>query len=36
MSLKKPRFRKGIIVAPDTDALEGIEGEINWVLLLAN
>ena len=28
MSLKKPRFRKGIIVAPDTDALEGIEGEI--------
>lgn len=28
MTLKKTRFRKGVIIAPDANALEGIEGEI--------
>jgi hypothetical protein len=28
MPLKKTRFRKGVVIAPDTDPLEGVEGEI--------
>jgi hypothetical protein len=28
MAISKTRFRKGVTVVPDTDALEGIEGEI--------
>lgn len=28
MTIKKTRFKKGVILKPDTDALEGIEGEI--------